>query len=389
MAKPKLGKFSPSSSFRWMNCPGSMWITEPGTTSKFAQEGTAAHEVAANCLKNGQDAAEWVGEEIEVDEKKFKVTEEMAENVQVYLDAIRNDLTENGIPVSELDVEKKFEIALGSTISGTNDASFSSPLGKLYVYDYKHGAGTYVEVVNNSQLMIYAAGALAKAGWVNDVVEIVIVQPRFKAEDVAPVRRWEVLREDLIDFVADVTLAIKAAQVPGCARVAGEWCGKTFCPAFGTCPAVRGNVVAVVDAKSTALTFPDPNTLTPEQIAKVLAASGLISDWAKAVRDYAERQAIEVGVQIPGYKLVQKFGRRAWIDEAVVENEFEHEFGDRIYDKKLKSPAQMEKIAGKDRVKVLVSVPDKGLELVPEHAKGEAVLTSPGQVFQAIPEGAE
>jgi hypothetical protein len=346
-------------------------------------EGTAAHELGANCLRNSQDAGEWVGEEIEVEDKKFKVTEEMAENVQVYLDAVRNDLTENGIPESELSIEETFEIAVGAIIKGTNDASFSSPLGKLYVYDYKHGQGTYVEVVENTQLMLYAAGAMAKAGWVNDVAEIVICQPRFRSEEVAPVRRWEILREDLLDFVADVAVAIEKCKAKDAPLVPGAWCGKTFCPAFGVCPGVRKEIVAVVDEESQALTFPEPNTLTPEQIAKVLGAAGLVADWVKAVRSYAEQQAVDLGAKIPGYKLIQKYGRRAWTDEVATENEFEHEFGDRIYDKKLKSPAQLEKIVGKDRVEPLVSIPERGLELVPEGAKGAAV--GAGQVFEVIP----
>jgi len=112
----------------------------------------------------------------------------------------------------------------------------------------------------------------------------------------------------------------------------------------------------------------------------------LIAEWAKAVHVYATTQATEFGVKIPGYKLIQKTGRRAWTDEMVVENEFEHEFGDVIYDKKLKSPAQLEKIVGKDRVKELVSIPEKGLELVPDSAKGEPVQGA-GAVFEVIPEG--
>jgi len=254
------------------------------------------------------------------------------------------------------------------------------------VYDYKHGAGTYVEVVENFQLMLYAIGAMDKYGWVNDMAEIVIAQPRFFGDDVAPVRRWEVSKAALLFFKGMAATAIGNCKKKGAPCLPSTWCAKSFCPAFGLCPAVRGEVVAVVDPECTALTFPEPAKLTPEQIVKVLEASNLISGWAKAVRDYAERQAIELGLQIPGYKLVRKFGRHAWTDEMLTENEFEPEYGDAIYDKKLKSPAQLEKVVGKERVKELVSIPDKGLELVPETAKGDAVLSAPGQVFEVIEE---
>lgn len=383
-------KFSPSHSARWMNCPGALQLCAKlpvPKSSKHAMEGTAAHELAANCLKLRQNADEWIGEVIEVEDSKYTVTAEMAENVQVYLDAVRKDMEENGVPFSELQVETEFKIQFGTEIiKGTNDASFCSPLGKMYVYDYKHGAGTFVEVVENTQLLIYAIGAMEREGMLNSEVEIIIVQPRFRMEEVPAVRGWAISKNDLLKFRDLVTMSIECAKKKGAELIPGDWCAKSFCPAFGLCPAVRSTAVAVVDEESTALTFPDPANLSPEQIAKVLEGSKLISEWAKAVRGYAETQAIEFGVKIPGYKLIQKKGRRAWTDEVATENEFEHEFGDVIYDKKLKSPAQLECIVGKDRVKELVSIPEKGLELVPNSAKGEAVQ-SVETVFEVIPEG--
>ena len=390
MASPYKMKFSPSHSKRWINCAGSARLVAeipPQPSSKHAMEGTAAHELASNCLKLGQDAVEWVGEEIEVEEKLFKVTEEMAENVQIYLDTVRGDLEENGLTTEELSVETKFQVEGIACLKGTNDASFSSPMGKLYVYDYKHGAGTYVEVEDNSQLQIYALGAMEKAGWVNEEVEIVIVQPRYEREGLNRVRRWTISKEDLTVFKGAVQLAIDRCMDPMAPCTPGSWCKESFCPAFGVCPAVRTKAMSVVDKDNKSLVFPDPAKLTPEEVAKVLEASSLIAAWAKAVRDHAERQAIDLGVNIPGYKLISKKGRRAWIDEMLTENEFEHEFGDAIYDKKLKSPAQLEKVVGKDRVKELTQIPDKGLELVPEGAKGDAVA-APNQVFKVI-EGGE
>ena len=388
MAKlPHKLKFSPSHSERWMNCPGALALCATIPTpasSKHAMEGTAAHELGALCLEQNEDACQWIGETIEVEDKMFKVTEEMADAVQVYLDAVRGDLEENGLDYKELAIEKQFQLEAIPAVKGTNDSSFSSPLGKLYVYDYKHGQGTYVEVEENPQLMIYAIGAMQKAGWVNEEVEIVIAQPRYRDEEVAPVRRWVVTKLELCAFIAKLKNAIAECQKKDAKLCPGTWCAKSFCPAQGICPALRDKAVAVVDNSVTTLNFPDPAKLSPEEIAKVLEASGMISSWAKEVHAYAKRQAEELGVQIPGHKLVAKKGRRAWTDEVAVENEFEHEFGDDIYDKKLKSPAKLEKVVGKDRVKELVSIPNRGVELVPESAKGEAVVASAGQVFNVI-----
>ena len=52
-----------SSCERWWNCPGSVAASRgmPNRSSPAAELGTAAHEVAELCLRNGQDALEYVG----------------------------------------------------------------------------------------------------------------------------------------------------------------------------------------------------------------------------------------------------------------------------------------------------------------------------------------
>ena len=371
MPKTEKLKYSPSASKRWMNCPGVLKLClqyPPQESSKFAMEGTAAHELAANCLTNNQDAHEWVGEPIEVEDADagviFPVTEDMAENVQVYLDAIRKDMKTEG--VEELSVEKEFSLK-GLPVKGTNDASFSAPMGDLYVYDFKFGKGTYVEVKDNTQLKIYALGAWEAAGGVNDIIHIIIVQPRYAQAE--PVRRQTLTKKELLAFKAELALAVKECQKPKAKLCAGEWCH--WCPA-SPCSEMTKKAVAVV-MPALDITFPEPSQMTPENISRVMGLSGLISEWAKAVHAHAERTAIDTGVAYPGYKLIQKKGRRAWVDEIAVENEFEHEFGEVIYDKKVKSPAQLEKIVGKDRVEKLTEIPDRGIALVSESAKGDPV----------------
>ena len=59
-------KFSPSSLHRRLACIGSMAMEEgyPDSASEYAQEGTAAHFLAASCLKSDKNAADYVGETI-------------------------------------------------------------------------------------------------------------------------------------------------------------------------------------------------------------------------------------------------------------------------------------------------------------------------------------
>jgi hypothetical protein len=79
---------------------------------------------------------------------------------------------------------------------------------------------------------------------------------------------------------------------------------------------------------------------------------GLIEDYCTAVRAEVERQLLK-GVAIPGYKLVEgKRGNRRWDDEDAVQALL---LGggvkpDAIFNKKLKTPADLEKAIKKDPV---------------------------------------
>jgi len=374
-------KISPSKSDRWMNCPGSVILEEkapPQESSAYAEEGTAAHKLAAMALVANDDAGSYIGEVIEVSDSKFKVNEAMAEAVQIYLDTIRKDMEEDGVGREMLYIERDFTLPdISAHLYGTNDASYISPFASLLrAYDYKHGAGTYVEVDENPQLMIYALGAWQETGCIAEEIEIVIVQPRFFGAD--PVRRYRFHKDRLLKFRDEVKKAVAVVHAGGKTLKTGDWC--KFCPAMSICTAKHEEVFAVVPAGPT---IPEPGSLSVEQIVKVLKVSAAIADWAAAVHAHAESLA-KTGVMIPGYKLVAKKGQRRWIDEVAVETAFEAEHGEAIYTKALKSPAQLEKVVGKEEVKEYIETPEREPQLVPESAKGEAIGVDAAKSFQIL-----
>ena len=363
-----------------MNCPGSVLLEAecpPPETSAYAAEGIAAHEIAALCLRREEDAEHYIGEIVEVGDETFKVDEDMARHIQVYLDTVRADMDADGVPHSELKVEHKFELKyISGDLYGTTDACYTSPFGTLRVYDLKYGQGTYVEVEDNPQLLIYALGAWDETDRAASEVEAVVVQPRFPGEE--PVRRQVYSEDGLAEFINSLRKAVIRVEKKCEDLKVGPWC--KFCNGISICKAKREEIFAVVPAEKKAPT--EPSLLTIGQIQRVMGIADTLEDWVKGVRAHAESLA-KTGVTIPGYKLIAKKGHRRWVDEIAVENAFEAQYGESIYEKKLKSPAKLEKIVGKEDIAEYVEIPDNGVQLVPVSAKGEAIQAS-AAVFKKL-----
>jgi hypothetical protein len=378
MTLPAHSPFGGSGAHRWTACPGSVRLTRglAETSSPYAQEGTAGHAVAALCLSEKQDAVEYIDRTVE----GIEIDEELAEAVQVYVDTIRKDQKTRG---GKLLVEQKFHLKhLHPLFFGTADCVRPGNDKILSVYDAKFGRGEIVEVVRpdsrpNLQLAFYALGALHELERVItscgiDRVELVIVQPRAWHKD-GPVRRAVFTIDDIKDVADELVQAAFLCEQPNAPLVVGGHC--TFCGAAATCPALREQALAIAqvdfdDDMEMTGKVPDPNTMTPAQLGNVLNAAEIFETWLTAVRNRAHIVAESQG--IPGWKLVQKQARRKWADEAKAAEElclgFDIEMGS-MYEKKFKSPAQMEKLLTpadrkSDAFKALCPPVSSGLTLV-------------------------
>jgi len=387
-------KRSPSSAYRWMNCPGSIRMSEgvpEGKASIFADEGTAAHMLAEHCLSRNVNAHTFRDRVIDINGKefatqflmpgapdadgRFEVDEEMVDGVQLFLDTVRECLAEH--PGAELHVERR--VNFSGDEFGTADAIvYDYASRRLYVFDLKYGAGVLVEVKDvqgnpNKQLVCYGEGATKGLEDADiDLLTITIIQPRMPHPD-GPVRGVDIGPLELLDWALEIDGAVAATRDPAAPLVPGAWC--TWCPAEGACPAATQKALAVAQTDFDdldAVQLPDPERMTPQQIGRVLEGLDFLEDWAKAVRKYAYASH-EAGVKIPGQKLVDKVGRRAWIEAKDAATLILHSSGlepkDIYTEPKLKSPAQIEKLVGKKdfaaRYAALAPSRSSGTVLVP------------------------
>jgi len=360
-----------SSGYRWFECPGSVALIAtlpPQPSSKYAREGSAAHKLGEICLTNENEFTEdWLGEVIEIDGEEIKVTQGMINAVDVYIGAIKDDLSTYGLNKRDLIIERSFELPrISKKAAGTNDAFLYVPFQKLIVYDYKHGAGVWVDVVNNIQLLYYALGAVADLDV--DEVELVIVQPRCGDPENA-VRRWRIPMAALDEFAKELTEKIKATEDPKAPRRPGKHC--KFCTATLVCPEIlnKRDMMAQQDFES------EKRDLTVEKIGQLLKEVDIVKNFITTLENHAFELA-ESGKEIPGFKLVKKRSNRTWIDSNEVISLFSERYGDRIYNKSLLSPAKLEKIVGKKSVYSLTEQKDTGNKLVSNTDKGEAVRGS-------------
>jgi len=359
-------KLSPSGAHRWMACPGSVVLEAhypDSSSSDYAREGSAAHELAAIVLEEKDDrAANYVGKKVEFfdgDEPVlWEITQSMADHVDDYVKLVR-EYAEGGT----LMVEQRLSIG---RITGEEGAKGTSDVviirgGELIVIDLKFGMGVKVDAADNPQLQLYALGALNEFDMLGDfhTVTMVINQPRLNY-----VSEWSIPVAQLQEF------ALSAEAAANITRDAQDVLAKNdkldwmylnpgekqckFCKAKADCPALRAEITEVVGG-SAAATIEDFAEFTPETVDMqtgdnylpiAMAKVELVEQWCKAVRAEVERRLF-AGQPVDGFKLVEgKRGIRKWVDEKEAEGLFKsfRLRQDEMYDFSLISPTKAEKL---------------------------------------------
>jgi len=373
MSAPAHSKWSASGFESIMLCPGKKVLEQgkPDNTSKYAAEGTAAHQVLTWALQEERPATAYIGRVIEADGFVFEVDQDMAGHVQVCVDYANDLKGDDGTIFADIRVNYSSYLGVAEQEAwGTADVIVCRGT-EVIVVDFKYGMGVEVDAERNPQMSLYGLGALqAYHGLVADfeTVRMAISQPRIKS---AP-SEWDCSVEELETWgrstarsaVVSCKLAI---EFKNDTPVEPELWEQTylrpsekackFCRAKATCPALRAEVSSTVFEAHPAdphefarLGTVDPVTAPGDDaawLAACLTKVDLIEDWCKAIRAETERRLL-AGDGVPGYKLVQgKRGARQWTDAKVAEETLKTmrvKLED-MYDFKLISPTTADKLA--------------------------------------------
>ena len=390
---------SASSSKQWLHCPPSARLQEnfPNESSVYAEEGTWAHELCEYKVKK------YLHERKKRPQSEF-FTEEIEQATDVYAEfviSIIEEMRRNGCePLCFVEERLDFSNIVPEGF-GTGDMIILGKDGQgrglLHICDYKNGKGVFVDAHENSQMMLYATGALNAYGYIYEIetVRMSIIQPRLEN-----ISTYEMSAANLRDWgesirpIAQMAFEGKGEQHPG------DWC--RFCRAKPVCKACMEEALALAreefldldvgaltkEAEETDATAPyNADTSTPvfkapglvsfAELVKVLPTLNRISSWIESVFAFVSGEAINHAVPVEGYKVVEGRSKRIFTDTKAVIKAAESEGYTDIYKQELLTLTEFEKMMGKKKFAEIlgqyVTKPPGKLALVPESDPRPAV----------------
>lgn len=343
---------SPSSSGRWLNCTPSARLAEnaENKSSVYAEEGTLFHEICEYCLAQW-NAGVWepdpFGEELpelkddHLMHPLFK--QEMFKHARNYCDFVMNENynLEKSDGACKMLLEEKVDISeYAPECFGSVDCQLVGH-DTLEVIDLKYGEGVKVYAERNTQMMLYALGALKGKPSIK-TIRLVIAQVRLNHFDV-----WEISANDLLQW-ADKVLkpTAKKAFAGNGEQKMGDWCG--FCPVKAQC---RKQYEAVVNDFDK---YEYPELLTEDEICDLIEKIDKYKGWLESVNKFVYDEALR-GHKWKGYKLVAGRSSRVITDEEAIRQDLlaKRYLEDEIFNIKLKGIGDLEKLVGKKQFSAL------------------------------------
>lgn len=355
-------EFNPSGEDTWMVCAPALAMQRglPNKSSQYADEGTDAHTLFADCLTLDVDAKEFIGDTLALGSI---VTDDFAAAVQISVGIVRAHVVvwevlgytvrlevEQRVPIGHLTGEEDAEGTSDVVLIATKDTDI-----KIEVFDLKFGQGVEVSAVDNRQLRTYALGALKKFDIWPSEIELVITQPRVSETP----SEWKVEPEALDEFAIEIGVAAAKARayfdIPitqiGLEEFTPGEKQCRFCRAKteGICHGLASHVESTISRKFESLeessipTYTEP--LTIADLGALFPKLEAVEMWAKAIRGKVAA-LLTAGLKVPNAKLVKgRKGARKWVDEKEAEALFKamrlkH---DQMYDYALTSPTVLEK----------------------------------------------
>lgn len=368
----------PSSAHRWLACTPSARLEEglEDQGSDYAREGTLAHRLGELQLRERWEAP--------IDQEDFEEVRSdpmysgaMEEHIGAYVTFVEERMAEAKTRCADPRIFIEQVIRLDEYVPeafGTADCIILAD-GLMDVIDFKYGKGVPVSAEDNPQMKLYALGCYLALSFAYDIprIRMTIFQPRLDSVSSA-----EISRDDLLDWA-------KQELKP---RADLAWEGKgDFAPGAETCRWCKAAPICRARAdyqlELARYDFAQPATLTPEEVAAILLRLPDFTSWATQVTEFAQDAAVNKGITIPGFKVVEGRSNRKYVDEDAIAKALRkagYKVADIYKPKALLGITAMEKLLGKHRMETLIAPyitkPPGAPTLVPETDPRTAINTA-------------
>ena len=340
---------SASGAHRWLECTPSaqLELQFPQSTSEYAEEGTAAHELCE------LTARYWLGEisEAEYENQRDELAKgkyynaEMQECANDYAKfvaektAAARETCEDAFTALEVRVDFSKYVKDGF---GTGDCIIVSD-NVLEIIDFKYGKGVRVEAAGNPQMKLYALGAYLEYNTLFDIdsVRMTIFQPRLSGVQSSD----EITVKELLEWAEKYVKPRAKLAYKGEGEFAPSEEVCKFCRAKAQCKARADKNLKLFDEA------PDVLLLTPEDAGKILEQAGDIQSWLADLESLVSSTLL-AGQPVEGWKMVEGRSNRRFADELKVVAAMKSAGYDEslLYERKLITLTQMEKDFGKKAV---------------------------------------
>lgn len=362
---------SPSASARWLKCTRAPAYEAqyPDEATPYAEEGTLAHALAektAAFYLNYIDEAEY-NKHLEGFKASDFFTQEMFEVARSWAELILDKVNRRTNAEAFLEVQLKLDKYVPESF-GTADCIIISE-ECLEVIDLKYGKGVAVKAQDNTQMKLYALGAIDQFEALYEIVRVqtTIYQPRLAAKpDTA-----EVLISNLMEWGETYVRPRAELAMKGEGKFAPSEETCRFCKFKYDCKARAIKQLDLYDNN-------DPNVMTTEEAAFILEQAADMKAWLSDLEEKVFGELL-AGEPVKGWKLVEgrsirKLGAEAKVVKALTDAGIDKKL---LYTKTLITLSQMEKDFGKKFVDEalgdLITKPQGKPTLAPESDKRPAI----------------
>lgn len=306
-------RLAPSAADRWVECPGSVALSEQFPTlleNPAGPEGTAAHWVASSMLTTH---APLVGE---IAPNGIAVTEEMIDGALLYYNHVfKLANPHGGIKVRFRWEEREYMPSIHPEAHGTPDGAGVIDLcdltGEIHVPDYKFG---HAEVSPKTmQLVMYSRGILDRLKFDGHAeqhikIHLHIIQPRCYTA-AGPIRTYTTTAADLRADWNRLRAAAHEALSPNPRFKVGDHC--RYCPGRRACAELKRQSAWMQDYAEYQQPIELPVDALGLEAAFVDKSIALLQARKTGLDEQIEAN-IRSGVSVPGWALSPGQSRTVW-----------------------------------------------------------------------------